>query len=84
MIGGSGRGWAGSLTVDRRWSPGTATALLPGRFLRSRQLAEQRGELNPDGVQRRPRTARWDAEAVRDDLRAYVVEHLGDRPFAAH
>ena len=22
--------------------------------------------------------ARWDAEAVRDDLRAYVVEHLGD------
>lgn len=21
---------------------------------------------------------RWDAEAVRDDLRAYVVEHLGD------
>ena len=23
-------------------------------------------------------TARWDADAVRDDLRAYVVEHLGD------
>ena len=21
---------------------------------------------------------RWDADAVRDDLRAYVVEHLGD------
>jgi SRSO17 transposase len=29
-------------------------------------------------VQRLLRTARWDAEAVRDDLRAYVVEHLGD------
>jgi SRSO17 transposase len=24
------------------------------------------------------RTARWDAEAVRDDLRTYVVEHRDD------
>ena len=43
------------------------------------QLAEQLGERAPDGVQRLLRTARWDAEAVRDDLRAYVVERLGDR-----
>jgi SRSO17 transposase len=42
------------------------------------QLAEQLGERSPDGVQRLLRTARWDVEAVRDDLRAYVVEHLGD------
>ena len=42
------------------------------------QLAEQIGEAAPDGVQRLVRTARWDADAVRDDLRAYVVEHLGD------
>ena len=42
------------------------------------QLAEQTGETAPDGVQRLLRTARWDADAVRDDLRAYVVEHLGD------
>ena len=42
------------------------------------QLAEQLGERRPDGVQRLLRTARWDAAAVRDDLRAYVVEHLGD------
>jgi SRSO17 transposase len=42
------------------------------------QLAAQLGERTPDGVQRLLRTARWDAEAVRDDLRAYVVEHLGD------
>jgi SRSO17 transposase len=42
------------------------------------QLAEQLGERSPDGVQRLLRTARWDAEAVRDDLRAYVVEQLGD------
>jgi len=42
------------------------------------QLAEALGERSPDGVQRLLRTARWDAEAVRDDLRAYVVERLGD------
>ncbi len=42
------------------------------------QLAEQTGEGTPDGVQRLLRTARWDADAVRDDLRSYVVEHLGD------
>jgi SRSO17 transposase len=42
------------------------------------QLAEVLGERSPDGVQRLLRTAQWDAEAVRDDLRAYVVEHLGD------
>lgn len=28
-------------------------------------------------MQRLPRYARWDADAVRDDLRAYAVEHLG-------
>jgi SRSO17 transposase len=42
------------------------------------QVAEAIGERTPDGVQRLLRTARWDAEAVRDDLRAYVVERLGD------
>jgi len=42
------------------------------------QVAEALGEHSPDGVQRLLRTARWDAEAVRDDLRAYVVEQLGD------
>ena len=42
------------------------------------QLAEAIGERTPDGVQRLLGTARWDAGEVRDDLRAYVVEHLGD------
>src|SRR5215212_4585844 len=42
------------------------------------QLAEHAGERTPDGMQRLVATARWDAAAVRDDLRAYVVEHLGD------
>lgn len=28
-------------------------------------------------MQRLLRSARWDADAVRDDLRAYAAEHLG-------
>ncbi len=42
------------------------------------QMAEAIGEADPQGVQRLLNSARWDAEAVRDDLRKYVVEHLGD------
>jgi SRSO17 transposase len=42
-------------------------------------LAEAAGEDTPHGMQRLIASAAWDADAVRDDLRAYVVEHLGDR-----
>ena len=42
------------------------------------QLAEYAGDATPDGVQRLLATYRWDADVVRDDLREYVVEHLGD------
>src|SRR5215217_3376582 len=42
------------------------------------QLAEAIGEVGPRGVQRLLSAASWDADGVRDDLRAYVVEHLGD------
>jgi SRSO17 transposase len=42
------------------------------------QLAEHLGESGPQGVQRLLNAAHWDADAVRDDLRTYVVEHLGD------
>src|SRR5919202_3435015 len=42
------------------------------------QLAEHLGERHPRGVQRLLDAAQWDADAVRDDLRSYVVEHLGD------
>jgi hypothetical protein len=42
------------------------------------QLAEHAGERSPDGMQRLLATADWDPELVRDDLRGYVVEHLGD------
>jgi SRSO17 transposase len=40
--------------------------------------AEAAGDRTPDGMQDFLGRMRWDAEAVRDDLRAYVVEHLGD------
>jgi SRSO17 transposase len=42
------------------------------------QLAEAAGDRTPDGVQDFLARARWDADLVRDDLRAYVVAHLGD------
>jgi SRSO17 transposase len=42
------------------------------------QLAELAGEATPDGMQRLLSTAHWDADAVRDDLVAYVLEHLAD------
>src|SRR5262245_33111074 len=42
------------------------------------QLAEAAGEPTPHGMQEFLNRAVWDAEAVRDDLRAYVVAHLGD------
>src|SRR3954467_8870507 len=42
------------------------------------QLAEAAGDRTPDGMQDFLSRMRRDADAVRDDLRAYVVEHLGD------
>jgi DDE superfamily endonuclease len=42
-------------------------------------LAERSGEVSPDGMQRLLRRADWDVDGVRDDLRDYVIEHLGDR-----
>jgi SRSO17 transposase len=41
-------------------------------------LAEQAGDATPDAMQRLLNHADWDADAVRDDLREYVIEHLCD------
>src|SRR5437016_2844155 len=51
-----------------------ASLLSPVERRNGWQVAEQIGEPVPDGVQRLMQGARWDVEAVRDDLRAYVVE----------
>src|SRR5215469_5055664 len=42
------------------------------------QLAEAIGECGAKGAQRLLNAATWDADAVRDDLRGYVIDHLGD------
>src|SRR2546427_7087928 len=41
------------------------------------QMAEELGEANAHGVQRLLEEADWDEEAVRDELRTYVIEQLG-------
>ena len=40
-------------------------------------LAEHAGNATPDGLQHLLRKAVWDHDGVREDLRGYVVEHLG-------
>ena len=40
------------------------------------QLAEHVGDATPHGIQRLLDRARWDAEAVRDELVRYACEHL--------
>jgi SRSO17 transposase len=42
------------------------------------QLAEHAGHGDPQAMQRLLRTAVWDADAVRDDVRAFVAARLGD------
>lgn len=42
------------------------------------QLAEVAGNTIPYGLQHLLGWANWDADLVRDDLRGYVTEHLGD------
>lgn len=42
------------------------------------QVAEQIGDADPYGVQYLMGRADWDPDSVRDDLRGYVIETLGD------
>ncbi|HEY4725147.1 MAG TPA: IS701 family transposase, partial [Actinomycetota bacterium] len=42
-------------------------------------IAEHAGDATPDGMQHLLARAMWDADAVRDDVRALLVEHLGDQ-----
>lgn len=86
------KGWADELTVvaeligprfarsePRRRAAGYVRGLLgPAERKNGWQLAEHLGDPTPDGVQHLLARADWDADAVRDDLTAYVAEHLGD------
>ena len=41
-------------------------------------IAEHAGQASPDGMQHLLAGAVWDEDGVRDDVRAYLVEHLGE------
>lgn len=43
------------------------------------QLAEHPGEARPDGMHRLLSQAVWDTDGVRDDVRSYVREQLGQQ-----
>lgn len=51
--------------------------LSPMEHKSSWQLAEHAREATPYGMQHLLSDAVWDADLVRDDLRAYAIEHLG-------
>ena len=52
--------------------------LSPAERKNSWQLAEMLGEATPYGLQQFLYRSVWEADALRDDLRQYVVEQLGD------
>jgi SRSO17 transposase len=52
--------------------------LSPAERKNSGQLAERSGDLTPYGFQHLLRRALWNPDAVRDALRHYVIQHLGD------
>jgi SRSO17 transposase len=41
-------------------------------------IAEHAGDPSPDGMQHLLARAKWDADGVRDDVRGYVIEVLGE------
>src|SRR4028119_143923 len=81
--------WAAGLEEAHRriagafaWAEPRVLAYLRGLFgqlerMNSWTLAEAAGEVSPDGMQRLLRTADWNADVVRDELRSDVVEGLG-------
>ena len=85
------RAWAGELervggrigprfarSEPRRRAPGYVRGLLGDAERKNGwQLAEHLGEATPDGVRHLLARAEWDADAVRDDLTAYVAENFG-------
>jgi SRSO17 transposase len=65
---------------EPRWRVGTyLRGLLAGLERKNGwTLAEHAGAVSPDGMQRLLRTADWDVDGVRDDVRGYVLDQLGD------
>jgi SRSO17 transposase len=85
------RGFAYLNDIERRLAPyceraeprQRAMAYLRGRLSpaereNSWQLAEVSSDTRPDALQHPLRRALWDPEAVSDELRRYIIQHLGD------
>jgi SRSO17 transposase len=86
------QGWTTYLTdIARRLGPYFARAetrqrvmtylrglLSPAERKNSWQLAEETGDATPDGFQYLLARADWAADAVRDELRVYIRQHLSD------
>ena len=63
----------------RRAAAGFVTGLLTDLEIKTCwQVAEQAGHARPDAMQRLLYRAKWDADAVRDDVRKVVADRLGD------
>ncbi|WP_374273689.1 IS701 family transposase [Actinoplanes sp. M2I2] len=63
----------------RRAAAGFVTGLLSDLETKTCwQVAEQAGHARPDAMQRLLYRAKWDADAVRDDVRKVVADRLGD------
>jgi SRSO17 transposase len=60
--------WA--LAPGLKWGPRSEATTL-------RAVTSGRGAAGPQGTQHLLNTARWDADTVRNELRAYIVEQLG-------
>ena len=73
--GGSSRGGGRRRICGGWWR---RSSVLDRSAIKGWQLAEAAGDRTPDGVQEFLSRVRWDADVVRDDLRSYVAERLGD------
>jgi SRSO17 transposase len=64
---------------EARWHAGASLRglLSPGERKNGWQIAASNGETTPYGGQHLLGRAQWDADALRDDVRPSVVEHLG-------
>ncbi|MEV4924813.1 IS701 family transposase [Streptomyces roseoverticillatus] len=68
----------GRADLRRRMRDYVRALLGPVGRKNSWQLAEHAGHSTPHGLQNLLNRARWDADAVRDDVQAYVAERLGE------
>ena len=73
----SGDGSGGRSPAAGRWTI-CGDCSVPVERKNGWQLAERAGDATPYGVQRLLSSYLWDAGLVRDDLKCYVMEHLGD------